>query len=182
MRALQRSMKSSPYLNLLVVRPDPLALGDLRAQPRAAPSREYTPHRWRCCPFSRGRGRSRPRPLRLYPGDCFRSGTRRGASAASADRTSTVRSLAGRRSNPTRSSLNPQRFLRRRGQRAIIGDLDRQPPEELQQAAQREVHNDLMMLQPLATLHRAEVPQEAIMAVAHASEPAISELAEHVSK
>ena len=39
-----------------------------------------------------------------------------------------------------------------------------------------------MMLQPLATLHRAEVPQEAIVAVAHARETAVSELAEHHPK
>src|ERR1700730_11894580 len=44
------------------------------------------------------------------------------------------------------------------------------------------MHDDLVVLQPLATLHRAEVPQEAIVAVAHASEPAISELAEHHPK
>jgi hypothetical protein len=44
------------------------------------------------------------------------------------------------------------------------------------------MHDDLVVLQPLATLHRAEVPQEAIMTVAHASETAISELAEHNPK
>ena len=54
-----------------VVRSDLLALGVLKAQPWAAPSREYTPHRWRCCPF-RGRGRPQPRPLRPHPHNLVR--------------------------------------------------------------------------------------------------------------
>ena len=72
--------------------------------------------------------------------------------------------------------------MRWRGQGAIIGDLDQQPPGEIHKTAQREVNNHLMMFQPLATLHRAEVSQEAIMPVTHASEPAVSELGEHIPK
>jgi len=76
--------------------------------------------------------------------------------------------------------LDSHRLPRRRGQRTIIGDFDQQPSGEIHNPAQREVNDHLMMLEPLATLDWAEVSQEAIVAVAHASKPAVSELAEHV--
>jgi len=90
------------------------------------------------------------------------------------------RPLAGDAQGFAESLLDSQRLLRRRGQRAVIRYFDQQPSGEIHKTAQRKVNDHLMMLEPLATLDRAEVSQEAIMAVAHAREPAVSELAEHI--
>ena len=48
-------------------------------------------------------------------------------------------------------------------------------PEQLRHSAEVEVDDHLMMLHALAALHRAQVPHDAIVTVAHASQSAISE-------
>jgi hypothetical protein len=50
-----------------------------------------------------------------------------------------------------------------------------QPLEELEDAARREVDDDLMVPHTLAALDRAEVSHETIVTVAHTSQSAIPE-------
>lgn len=58
--------------------------------------------------------------------------------------------------------------FRRRG-------TDEKSLEQFEDAMNREVNNDLMMLHALAALDRAQVSHEAIMTIAHPSQSAIPE-------
>jgi hypothetical protein len=51
----------------------------------------------------------------------------------------------------------------------LRGHLDEPPPGKFEEPAEREVHDDLVVLQSLAPLDRAQVPQEAVVTVAHSS-------------
>jgi hypothetical protein len=51
-----------------------------------------------------------------------------------------------------------------------------QPPEKVHHAAAAEIDDDLVVLHAVTTLHRAEIPQKAIVTIAH---PSQSEVLEH---
>src|SRR5882757_7173037 len=71
------------------------------------------------------------------------------------------------------------RCVRSKGQTRQHGASIRTAPwlwnQQPEQAAPRQVEDHLVVTQPLATLHRPEVPYQAILAAAHASQPAIPE-------
>jgi hypothetical protein len=59
--------------------------------------------------------------------------------------------------------------LARFGLHPFRGHLDQPPLGKFEKPAKREVHDDLMVLQSLASLDGTQVPQEAVVTVAHSS-------------